>query len=76
MIEFSNIPHEMTMLPNWVARKGKRPFGINGKPAKTNTPGTWGILQDIRTFLKTANPSFTGIGFMLERKNNIICIIT
>lgn len=74
MIEFSNIPHEMTMLPNWVARKGKRPFGINGKPAKTNTPATWGILQDIRTFLKTARPSFAGIGFVLERKNNIICI--
>ena len=73
-MNYSAIPANMVNLPNWVARQGKIPYGINGKPAKSNTPSTWSTLQKVKAFLKSAPPAYNGLGFMLERKNNIMCV--
>lgn len=73
-MNYSDIPAGMVRLPNWVARQDKIPYGINGKPAKSNTPSTWSTLQEVKAFLKGAQPAYTGLGFMLERKNKIVCI--
>lgn len=73
-MNYSVIPANMVNLPNWVARQGKIPYGINGKPAKSNTPSTWSTLQKVKDFLKGAPPAYNGLGFMLERKNNIVCV--
>lgn len=73
-MNYSVIPANMVNLPNWVARQGKIPYGINGKPAKSNTPSTWSTLQEVKDFLKGAPPAYNGLGFMLERKNNIVCV--
>lgn len=73
-MNYSAIPANMVNLPNWVARQDKIPYGINGKPAKSNTPSTWSTLQKVKAFLKGAPPAFNGLGFMLERKNKIVCV--
>lgn len=73
-MNYSVIPADMVNLPNWVARQGKIPYGINGKPAKSNTPSTWSTLQEVKDFLKGAPPAYNGLGFMLERKNKIVCV--
>lgn len=73
-MNYSAIPANMVNLPNWVARQGKKPYGINGKPAKSNTPSTWSTLQKVKAFLKSAPPAYNGLGFMLERKNKIVCV--
>lgn len=73
-MNYSVIPANMVNLPNWVARQGKIPYGINGKPAKSNTPSTWSTLQEVKAFLKSAPPAYNGLGFMLERKNKIVCV--
>lgn len=73
-MNYSVIPANMVNLPNWVARQGKIPYGINGKPAKSNTPSTWSTLQKVKAFLKSAPPAYNGLGFMLERKNKIVCV--
>lgn len=73
-MNYSAIPADMVRLPNWVARQGKIPYGINGKPAKTNTPSTWSTLQKVEAFLNGAPPAYNGIGFVLERKNKIVCV--
>lgn len=73
-MNYSVIPTKMVDVPNWVARQGKIPYGINGKPAKSNTPSTWSTLQKVKDFLKGAPPAYNGLGFMLERKNNIMCV--
>ena len=73
-MNYSAIPANMVNLPNWVARQGKIPYGINGKPAKSNTPSTWSTLQKVKDFLKGAPPAFNGLGLMLERKNKIVCV--
>lgn len=73
-MNYSVIPADMVRLPNWVARQKKIPYGINGKPAKSNTPSTWSTLQEVKAFLKGAPPVYNGLGFMLERKNKIVCV--
>lgn len=73
-MNYSVIPADMVRLPNWVARQDKIPYGINGKPAKSNTPSTWSTLQEVKAFLKGAPPTYSGIGFVLERKNKIVCV--
>lgn len=73
-MSYSTTPADMVRLPNWVARRGKIPYGINGKPAKSNTPSTWSTLQKVQDFLKGAPPAYTGLGFVLERKNKIVCV--
>ena len=73
-MNYSAIPADMVRLPNWVARQGKIPYSINGKRAKSNTPRTWGTLQEVKAFLKGAPPAYDGIGFVLERKNKIVCV--
>lgn len=73
-MNYSDIPADMVRLPNWVTRQGKIPYGINGETAKTNTPSTWSTLQKVKAFLKGAPPAYTGLGFVLERKNNIVCV--
>lgn len=73
-MNYSAIPAHMVNLPNWAARQGKIPYGINGKPAKSNTPSTWSTLQEVKAFLKSAPPAYNGLGFMLERKNKIVCV--
>lgn len=73
-MNYSAIPANMVNLPNWVARQGKKPYGINGKPAKSNTPSTWSTLQKVKAFLKSAPPAYNGLGFMLEQKNKIVCV--
>lgn len=73
-MSYSVIPADMARLPNWVARQGKIPYGINGNPAKSNTPSTWSTLQEVKTFLNGAPPAYKGLGFVLERKNKIVCV--
>ncbi len=73
-MNYSDIPADMVRLPNWVTRQGKIPYGINGKPAKSNTPSTWSTLQKVKDFLNGAPPAYKGLGFMLERKNKIVCV--
>lgn len=73
-MNYSVIPADMVRLPNWVARQDKIPYGINGQPAKANTPSTWSTLQNVETFLNGAPPTYSGIGFVLERKNKIVCV--
>lgn len=73
-MNYSAIPADMVRLPNWVARQGKIPYGINGERAKVNTPRTWSTLQKVKSFLNGAPPAYNGLGFMLERKNKIVCV--
>lgn len=73
-MNYSAIPADMVRLPNWVARRNKIPYGINGQPAKANTPSTWSTLQKVKAFLDGKPSTYSGIGFVLERKNKIVCV--
>lgn len=72
---FERIPAELARLPNWVAlQRGKHPYSTNGEPAKADTPSTWNTLQAVREFLKKAPNAYSGAGFVLTSKDNIVCI--
>lgn len=69
-IRIDRIPRPLSQLKQWVLWKiierdgepTKVPFQLNGQPAKSNTPATWGDLSAIAA--KYDRGGYDGIGFM------------
>jgi primase-polymerase (primpol)-like protein len=69
-----NIPTELKKLHQWVVYdKKKIPYNpILDLPAQINNPDTWLPFEVVYKYL--SNSKYNGIGFVLQKSNNIVCI--
>ena len=77
MIQFHNIPEQLTSLPQWVLwryimrdKVTKVPFSFDGTPAKANDPMTWSKFSLVRDTYECGG--YDGVGFEFS-KNDSFC---
>lgn len=77
-VDFMNIPQELRGYHQWVLWKledrggkaAKRPYQVNGRPAKPNDPSTWSSFEEV--FQVHAKGGYDGIGFVFSEKDPYI----
>src|SRR5580698_284872 len=60
--KYSNVPHELKALPNWVCHRKKLPFHPSGYAASSTNPNTWTTFEEAVRH----EGNFDGIGFMFS----------
>lgn len=69
-LQIHRVPHEMRALPQWVlSEEGtKRPLSVDGSPASTTDPTTWGSCEEISEALRNDRID-GGLGFVFTRND-------
>jgi putative DNA primase/helicase len=71
---FENFPAELTSRDQWVlwklTPKGKVPFQVNGRPAKSNDAATWASFKAVKKAFESGG--YEGLGFVLTVENGVV----
>lgn len=72
MIYWSHFPERLTQRPQWCCHRAKRPYQVDGRPARSNDPSTWTTYAAVQAAC-AADPTL-GPEYMLSPDDGIVVL--